>query len=111
MKYHYFNQLEADPDDQALQQSIFSEVVPPTCLLAGQIIEMAVAQQKDPCKSCQGPRNRCKGRPLDTAQELISSADRQHLRRLFTGLKGESDPIQDIINDQFAPRGKLSKDR
>ena len=62
MKPHYFKQEHPDDDDVFLKISIKQGYVPATCLLGGQVVLGIVNQGRDPCKGCQGPRNKCHGR-------------------------------------------------
>ena len=63
MKPHYFDQDTADMDDFALLVAIAQGYVPDTCLLNGNMVMSLVFGSKDPCKDCNGPREKCKGRP------------------------------------------------
>lgn len=60
---HYFSQDAADDDDIYLKMSIRQGYVPRTCLLGGQIVLKEVREAKDPCAGCDGPREKCHGRP------------------------------------------------
>lgn len=60
---HYFDQDSADPNDMLLQMAIGQGYVPPTCLLAGKIVMALTKDGRDPCRGCEGPREKCKGRP------------------------------------------------
>jgi hypothetical protein len=63
LKLSYFDQEKADDDDFLLKRCIIGRVVPPTCLLGGDIVFKCDCEDKDPCKGCAGPREKCKGRP------------------------------------------------
>ncbi len=63
MKVHYFDQEKADSDDLKLKMCIGQGYVPPTCLLVGAVVWGLVNKSKDPCKGCEGPRDKCGGRP------------------------------------------------
>lgn len=63
MNPHYFNQNEADTDDIFLQMAIQQGYVRQTCLLNGQIVMGLVQKGQDPCNGCEGPREKCQGRP------------------------------------------------
>lgn len=63
MKLHYFAQEKADDDDSMLKMCISQGYVPPTCLLAGQLVWGLINESKDPCQGCTGSREKCKGRP------------------------------------------------
>jgi hypothetical protein len=64
MKPHYFDQEKAD-DDMLLSIAITQGYVPETCLLGGQSVLVIVSEGGDPCKGCEGPREKCHGRPKD----------------------------------------------
>ncbi len=66
MKPHYFDQDKADVDDMLLDMSKGQGYVPQTCLLGGAVVWGTVQSGGDPCKGCQGPRDKCHGR---TAKE------------------------------------------
>lgn len=70
MKFQYFLQDVADPDDWLLDQAKRDEQVPTNCLLGGQIVKALVDQKKDPCLTCNGPRNKCGGRDRLTLEEI-----------------------------------------
>ncbi len=61
-KPHYFDG-NVDKDDIQLQMSIRRGYVPSTCLLGGATVWGLVMRGDDPCKGCEGPREKCKGRP------------------------------------------------
>jgi hypothetical protein len=63
MKPHYFDQETADRDDALLQMSISQGYVPATCLLSGQIVWSETRAGRDACAGCEGPREKCHGRP------------------------------------------------
>ncbi len=63
IKLHYFDDEGADPSDILLNMCIQQGYVPPTCLLNGQIVWGLINESKDPCAGCNGPREKCKGRP------------------------------------------------
>lgn len=63
MKPHYFNQDKADKDDMMLGMAIMQGYVPKDCLLGGMIVIGMVNEAEDPCKGCEGPRQKCGGRP------------------------------------------------
>ena len=62
MKPHYFEQDEADQDDMQLDMSKGQGYVPQGCLLGGAVVMGLVNDGADPCKGCEGPRDRCGGR-------------------------------------------------
>jgi len=62
MKAHYFHQEKPDEDDIKLKLVIQQGYVPKTCLLSGRLVWHLVMDGEDPCKGCEGPRERCLGR-------------------------------------------------
>ena len=42
--------------------------VPTTCLLGGRHVMSLVNSREDPCKRCNGPRERCKGRAAEAEE-------------------------------------------
>lgn len=62
-KPHYFEQDKADADDMLLGMSKMQGYVPQTCLLGGFVVWAEVQGGRDPCAGCNGPRDKCKGRP------------------------------------------------
>jgi hypothetical protein len=76
MKLHYFDQEKADENDFLLKMTIQQGYVPASCLLAGHVVMRLVTEQGDPCKGCEGPRDKCHGRPKQEAP-----ADARHGRR------------------------------
>ena len=62
MNLHYFDDEAADSKDILLKIAIDQGYVPLTCLLTGPVVMMFVNKGKDPCKGCEGPRERCRGR-------------------------------------------------
>lgn len=62
MKFHYFEELQADSTDLLLKMAIGQGYVPTTCLLTGRVVMSEVQASRDPCAGCNGPRNRCHGR-------------------------------------------------
>ena len=63
MKLHYFNQDKADEDDWHLKIAIEQGYVPKTCLIIGHIVMGLINKGENPCSGCNGPREKCKGRP------------------------------------------------
>lgn len=59
---HYFNEGKADENDINLQMAIGQGYVPKGCLLGGMIVMMLVGKGDDPCRGCNGPREKCGGR-------------------------------------------------
>jgi len=64
MKPHYFEQEKADTDDILLQMAKDQGYVPTGCLLGGMIVMGAIKKGHDPCWGCNGPREKCGGRPM-----------------------------------------------
>lgn len=63
MKFHYFDQEKAGTNDIQLKMAIYQGYVPKTCLLLGLLVMSEVFAGKDPCAGCNGPREKCYGRP------------------------------------------------
>lgn len=63
MKPHYFSQVAADTDDHLLEMAKMQGYVPLTCLLGGPVIMAEVTASRNPCSGCEGPRERCHGKP------------------------------------------------
>jgi hypothetical protein len=63
MRTSYFDQDKADPDDMQLGMAIMQGYVPKGCLLGGPIVMAEVADGRNPCWGCEGPRERCGGKP------------------------------------------------
>lgn len=63
MKPHYFDQDEADRDDHQLGMAKILGYVPKTCLLGGAIVMGEVMHGRNPCWGCEGPREKCGGKP------------------------------------------------
>lgn len=63
MKPHYFNQDKADTDDIGLKMALHQGYVPPKCLLGGMVVMAEMNAGRDPCAGCNGPREKCCGRP------------------------------------------------
>ena len=63
IKLHYFDQDEADPLDLLLGLAKMQEYVPSGCLLGGATVMNEVSHAVDPCAGCNGPREKCGGRP------------------------------------------------
>jgi hypothetical protein len=76
VKAHYFHQKRIDQDDEGLRKAIKQGKVPPGCRLGGVIVQGKLAQGKDPCGSCDAPRDRCGGRgPTDPEVVVRITAD------------------------------------
>jgi hypothetical protein len=63
VKPHYFNQDKADDDDMLLGMAKMQNYVPKTCLLGGSVVMAEVDAGVNPCWGCEGPRDKCKGKP------------------------------------------------
>lgn len=63
MKLHYFDQPEADADDLPLAMARGQGYVPKGCLLGGVVAMSEVSAGRNPCWGCEGPRERCGGKP------------------------------------------------
>ena len=63
MKPHYFEFEQADVNDMWLAMAIHQGYVPKTCLLGGSIVMAETNAGRDACAGCEGPRERCHGRP------------------------------------------------
>jgi hypothetical protein len=63
MNLHYFDQDAAPASDALLGMAKMQGYVPQTCLLGGFVVMAEVQDGRDPCKGCNGPRRKCKGRP------------------------------------------------
>ena len=78
MKLSYFNQDSADEDDFLLEQHKQRGDVPETCLPGGETVFAAVKYGLCPCDGCNGPREKCFGKPM-------ASSFAEILARLFGG--------------------------
>jgi hypothetical protein len=63
MKPHYFAQESADENDRLLGVAKLQGYVPPGCLLGGMVVMGEVVNGRNPCRGCNGPRERCGGQP------------------------------------------------
>lgn len=61
-RLHYFD-LDKAPWDMELEMAKHQGYVPQTCLLGGATVMAEVAAGRDPCAGCNGPREKCHGRP------------------------------------------------
>jgi hypothetical protein len=66
-KPHYFEQAAADEDDILLKMAKGQGYVPNTCLLGGLFAMGEVNAGRNPCWGCEGPRDRCNGKPKRSA--------------------------------------------
>jgi hypothetical protein len=65
MKPHYFEQPAADPDDMLLGMARMQGYVPQTCLLGGPVVMAEINAGRNPCWGCNGPREKCHGKPKE----------------------------------------------
>jgi len=63
MKIAYFQQEAADEDDMMLGMAKMQGYVPQGCLLGGMVVMAEVQSVKNPCAGCNGPRDKCGGKP------------------------------------------------
>jgi hypothetical protein len=63
MQPHYFNDPAADPHDVQLGMAKMQGYVPKGCLLGGIVVMSEVSAGRNPCWGCEGPRERCGGKP------------------------------------------------
>lgn len=63
MKPHYFKQDAADLDDIKLVLAKEQGYVPRKCLLGGSVVMAEINTGRNPCDGCNGPREKCGGRP------------------------------------------------
>ena len=78
-RHHYFDLSEASPADHLLLMAIKQGHVPPTCLLGGHVVMGLNMAGQDPCADCNGPREKCKGRPQQKSErDSIDAMMRDH---------------------------------
>ena len=63
MKPHYFEQDAPDADDFALSMAKGQGYVPARCLLGGMAAMSEINRGLSPCDGCNGPREKCGGKP------------------------------------------------
>jgi hypothetical protein len=63
VKPHYFEQSEPDANDAMLGMAKMQGYVPQGCLLGGLIVMAEVQRGENPCWGCNGPRDKCGGKP------------------------------------------------
>ena len=63
MRPHYFDQDAADEDDTSLNMAKMQGYVISTCLLGGDIVMGIISNGQSPCDGCNGPREKCRGKP------------------------------------------------
>lgn len=79
MKLYYWDEdpPAVDKDDKMHAQAVDLEIVPSGCLLGGSVLIQASQIGKDPCSTCECPRDKCGGRPKTEAEDLaIVSANK-----------------------------------
>lgn len=67
MKMSYFDQEQADADDMLLGMAKMQGYVPKSCLLGGVIVMAEVSGGRNPCWGCEGPREKCGGKPKNSS--------------------------------------------
>jgi hypothetical protein len=60
-KLYYFDQDQADADDMMLGTAKAQGYVPQTCLLGGATVFRELGLGLNPCRGCNGPREKCHG--------------------------------------------------
>lgn len=93
MKLHYFDQVAPDSDDKPAAQARALGSVPATCLLGGVLLTQFSLVKRNPCETCNGPRERCKGTVKLTEEEFNRRGGFAEIERLFTGKP--KDPFQE----------------
>jgi len=63
MNFAYFSQEKPDEDDFMLEMAKGQGYVPVNCLLGGMIVMDEVKSGRNPCWGCNGPREKCGGKP------------------------------------------------
>lgn len=63
MKLHYFKQERPDDNDHLLAMAKAQGYVSIHCLLGGLVVMDEVTAGRNPCWGCEGPRDRCGGKP------------------------------------------------
>lgn len=69
MNFHYFDLDKAPESDILLQMAIDQGYVPHGCLLNGKLVMSEINLGNDPCDGCNGPREKCHGRPKGRINE------------------------------------------
>jgi hypothetical protein len=67
VKLHYFEQERADEDDFLLDMAKGQGYVPSGCLLGGAVVMSETNAGRNACAECNGPREKCGGRPKKRA--------------------------------------------
>jgi hypothetical protein len=78
IKGDYFSEGKASPADAMLRQAIAQGIVPATCLLGGYKVRARhdLNPDADVCGSCDGPREKCFGRP----RERVAGGEKGEMR-------------------------------
>ena len=63
MKPHYFDQDGAPASDMQLGMAKMQGYVPKGCLLGSIVVMAEVSAGRNPCWGCEGPREKCGGKP------------------------------------------------
>lgn len=63
MQPHYFDKQEAPQSDMQLGMAKLQGYVPSGCLLGGTVVMSEVNAGRNPCWGCEGPREKCGGKP------------------------------------------------
>lgn len=69
LRVNYFELGRPSPADAQLRQAVAEGVVPKGCLLGGHLVLSANFAGRDPCSTCDGPREKCGGRAREGAVE------------------------------------------
>jgi hypothetical protein len=69
LKPHYFQQDTADADDMMLGMAKMQGYVLQRCLLGGVVVMSEVNEGRNPCWGCEGPREKCGGKPKRESAE------------------------------------------
>lgn len=67
MQVHYFENDSAPSTDILLGMAKMQGYVPAGCLLGGAVVMSEVNAGRHPCWGCDGPRDRCGGKPKRAA--------------------------------------------
>ena len=77
MKMNYFAQEKPDADDIMLEMAKGQGYVPAGCLLGGMVAMSEVNKGNSPCWGCNGPREKCGGKPKHEARSGAGSEEGQ----------------------------------
>lgn len=67
MKPHYFDDPAGADNDAWLNIAKAQGYVPKGCLLGGNVVMAETSAGRDACAGCNGPREKCGGRPKAAA--------------------------------------------